>query len=471
MNSQDRLQHAWSLHQSGEVIEAESIYRDVIAKDPGHAAAYVYLGIAQHDRKLFKDSVESYRAALKFQPLFPIAWNNLGNSLRMVDQLEEADFCFEQALRQNPNYLSPLKNRGTLWIWAGEIERGLEWYRRALRIVPDEPELHRNLGVIYLLQQRYAEGWHEYRYRWHFMPEVRVGGGGKIWEGEDPSGKVFLLYPEQGIGDAIQFVRAAHSLKLAGATTVVRCDPKLLPLFSSIGGIDMLIPDGLAASEMGVPDFHYQASFIEVVDRLYGRTGALATDFAAVTMCSKAYIEVSETLAGYWGRQFQLPGLKVGICWQGNPDFHADVYRSVPLKRFASIVDVPGVNFVSLQYGYGSEQLKEVSFCSQIQKLPEGIDRSAGAFLDTAAIIRNLDLVITIDTSTAHLAGALGVPVWLILGRVPDWRWREQGEVTAWYPTMRLFRQSQVGHWEELFAEIALELSSEVRNRSIVRRL
>jgi hypothetical protein len=233
----------------------------------------------------------------------------------------------------------------------------------------------------------------------------------------------------------------------------------------------MLIPDGLAASEMGVPDFHYQASFIEVVDRLYGRTGALATDFAAVSMCSKAYIEVSETLAGYWGRQFQLPGLKVGICWQGNPDFHADVYRSVPLKRFAPIVDVAGVNFVSLQYGYGSEQLKEVSFCSQIQQLPEGIDRSAGAFLDTAAIIRNLDLVITIDTSTAHLAGALGVPVWLILGRVPDWRWREQGEVTAWYPTMRLFRQSQVGHWEELFAEIALELSSEVRNRSIVRRL
>lgn len=468
MNPQERLQQAWRLHQSGEVFEAESIYRDVIAKDPRNAAAYVYLGIAQHDRKLFEDSIESYRVALKLQPQFPIAWNNLGNSLRMAGQFEEADGCFEQALRQNPSYLSPLKNRGTLWIWAGEIERGLEWYSHALRIAPDEPELHRNLGVIYLLQQRYAEGWHEYRYRWHFMPEVRVAGGGKVWEGEDPSGKVFLLYPEQGIGDAIQFVRAAHSLKLAGATTVVRCDPKLLPLFSSIGGIDMLVPDVLAAREMGVPDIHYQASFIDVVDRLYGRTGVLATDFAASPICSKAYIEVSETLSGYWRKQLKFPGLKVGLCWQGNPDFHADVYRSVPLKRFAPLVDVPGVRFLSLQYGYGSEQLREVSFCGLVQKLPEGIDRSSGAFLDTAAIIRNLDLVITIDTSTAHLAGALGVPVWLVLGRVPDWRWREQGEVTAWYPTMRLFRQSQVGHWEGVFAEIALALSSEVRNRSSV---
>ncbi len=467
MNVQDVLARAWQVHQSGQPAEAEAAYRQVLARYPRHPATLVYLGIALYDQRRFAESAVAYQDALTIQPQFPIAWNNLGNSLRMLGRLDEADACFSNAISQQPGYLSPLKNRGTLWIWSGEVARGLAAYHEALRLAPEEPELHRNLGVIYLLQQRYEEGWPEYRYRWHFLPAARVPGAGAVWQGEDPAGKVFLLYPEQGIGDAIHFVRAAHTLRQAGARTILRCDPKLIPLFSSIGSIDMLIPDGLPIDSFGLPRIAYQASLIDVVDRWYGRTGQLAVAYPAVVADPAAYIDVGATLVDFWRRSLVIPGPRVGICWQGNPDFHADVYRSIPLAEFTPLTEVAGVSLVSLQHGYGSEQLQQVSFGDQVHRLPDTIDRSGGAFMDTAAIIRNLDLVITIDTSTAHLAAALGVPVWLLLGRVPDWRWLQSGATSDWYPTIRIFRQQRMGDWSSLFDQVANELRAWVASRSV----
>lgn len=465
MNAQDQLRRAWQDHQAGRIEDAAAVYRQVLARDPRDAAAHVYLGIAQFDRRRFAESVDSYRRALQLQPQFAIAWNNLGNSLRMLGQTDEADACFTRALEQQPDYLSPLKNRGTLWIWAGEIERGLQAYRDALRLAPQDPELHRNLGVIYLLLQRYAEGWPEYRYRWHFLPDSRVAGAGPVWQGEDPAGKVFLLYPEQGIGDAIHFLRAAHTIRTAGGQTILRCDPKLIPLFSSVGGVDLLIPDGLPIQQFGISRIDYQASLIDVMDHWHGRTGELATATPEVVPGNPQYLSVTDSLVDYWRRNLAIPGPRVGICWQGNPDFHADIYRSIPLTEFAPLAEVPGMSLVSLQFGYGREQVDRVPFATRIHRLPDSIDRSGGAFLDTAAIMKNLDLVITIDTSTAHLAGALGVPVWLLLGKVPDWRWWREGESTPWYPTMRIFRQQRMGHWDDLFAKVATELATWLSSR------
>ncbi|TVP94081.1 MAG: tetratricopeptide repeat protein [Planctomycetaceae bacterium] len=469
MSVQEKLSRAWQAHQAGRVEEAEAVYRQVLAHYPQHAATHVYLGIAQFDRRRFAESAESYRTALRFQPQFAIAWNNLGNSLRMMGQTDAADECFGRALEQQPDYVSPLKNRGTLWIWAGQIQRGLDAYREALRLVPEDAELHRNLGVIYLLLQRYEEGWPEYRYRWHFLPHSRVADGGAVWRGEDPQGKVFLLYPEQGIGDAIHFIRAAQTIRRAGGRTILQCDPKLIPLFSSVGGIDLMIPDGVPVSQFGAPPIDYQASLIDVIDHWHGRTGELATEVPAVEPGRPEYLRVSDSLVDYWRRGLTIPGPRVGICWQGNPEFHADVYRSIPLAEFAPLARIPGVSLVSLQFGFGREQADQVPFASSIHRLPETIDRSGGAFMDTAAIIRNLDLVITIDTSTAHLAAALGVPVWLLLGKVPDWRWLQEGDSTDWYPTIRIFRQQRMGHWGELLERVAMELGEWAAVRAVSR--
>jgi len=456
---QQALDHAWGLHQAGDVRTAESIYRQVLAQFPNNAETHVYLGIALFDQRRFQESVDSYRRALAIRSNFPIAWNNLGNSLRMLGNIDEADRCLATSTQQKPDYLSPLKNRGTLWIWAGEVERGLHWYHEALKFAPQDPELHRNLGVIYLLQERYAEGWPEYRWRWNFIDGGRPAHHYPVWQGEEVEGKTVLLYPEQGLGDAIQFVRVAATLKAAGARTVVTCPPHLVPLFTSAPGIDLLLPDGVPMFER----IDYQASFLDVVDHWFAKSGSLAIG-AGTTDLSSGYLSVSPQLIDYWKRSLGHSEAKkrVGICWQGNPKHHADIYRSVKLTEFEGIASLPNVSLISLQHGIGTEQIASAPFREAIKLLPEDIDKSGGAFLDTAAIMKNLDLVITTDTSTAHLAGALGVPVWVILGKVPDWRWLQHGATTHWYPSMRLFRQTTIGDWSGVMRQIEDELPSTV---------
>ncbi len=454
---QQLLDQAWSMHQAGDVRSAEAIYRHVLSQLPNHAAAHVYLGIAHFDQRNFEHSIQSYRKALKQQPHFPIAWNNLGNSLRMIGDLQESDRCLAKAMEQDPKYLSPYKNRGTLWVWAGDIDRGLRWYHEGLKLAPNDTELHRNLGVIYLLQQRYDEGWVEYRHRWSFIGGGRPQYPFPVWQGEEVQGKTILLYPEQGLGDTIQFIREAALLKSQGARVVVVCPPKLVPLLGSVPGIDDLIPEGISLYEPA----DYQASFIDVVDFWYGKHRQIATCQDVLDL-NAGYISVSPQLIDYWKHKLgpRTAAKRIGICWQGNPGHHADIYRSIALKQFAPVVQVPDVSFLSLQHGFGSEQIKNVSFGNSIQQLPEGIDQSGGAFLDTAAIMKNLDLVITTDTSTAHLAGSLGVPVWVILGKVPDWRWLLEGDRTAWYPSMRLFRQQTMGDWTGVMQHVADALKS-----------
>jgi hypothetical protein len=457
------LRNAWQQHQAGKIDVAEMVYRNIIDQDPNNADAHVYLGIALFDRRRFQESVDHYRIAIELRHQFPVAWNNLGNSLRLLGQVEEADACFETALGQQPDYLSAIKNRGTLWLWLGDIDRGSHWYQKGLAIDPSNAELHRNLGVIELLQGNYSVGWQEYRWRWK-MPGLRRPQTSAVhWRGQSLDGKTFLLYPEQGLGDAIQFVRVAKQLKSLGANVIIQCSPKLIDLFSSTThslDVDRLVQDTTTA-----PPTDYHASMIEVVDTLFEQTQKM--HFGSKLFGDPGgYLHVSAALVDYWRRWFDqnLNGprrIRIGINWQGNPDHHADVYRSAPLAVFETLANLPNVQLVNLQFGHGSEQLTRCAFASKVISLPDDVD-SQSAFTDTAAIIAQLDHVVTVDTAIAHLAGAVGgVPVHLMLSQVPDWRWLLNGDTTQWYPTIRIYRQKNIGQWENLIGEIA----GEVRRR------
>ncbi len=459
---QQALEHGWNVHQSGNVAAAESIYRQVLAQVPGNANALVYLGIALFDQRRFQESSDSYRAAIEKQPQFPIAWNNLGNTLRMLGRVDEAEECFAKALSQQPGYMSALKNRGTLWIWTGEIERGLQWYEQGLKVDPNNAELHRNLGVIYLLQGRFDEGWKEYRWRWKMPGMNRPVMTAPLWQGEPLAGKSIALYPEQGLGDTIQFIRTAKLLKDQGATTLVSCKQNLIPLLSSVPGIDQLYPDNAV-----IPPVDFHASLIDVVDVLYHQNNAVP--HGAELFDGGGYLSVSETLQDDWRRWLddQIPkpsdrSLRVGINWQGNPQHHADVYRSIPLADLAPLAEIPEVSLVSLQFGHGTEQLTGCNFADRIARLPGNLDQTGGAFMDTAAVLLGLDHVITSDTSIAHLAGSLGVPVTVMLGKVPDWRWLQSGDATPWYPSMNLIRQESLGEWSDVVQTAAKRLSDKV---------
>ncbi|MEM0926509.1 MAG: tetratricopeptide repeat-containing glycosyltransferase family protein [Planctomycetota bacterium] len=446
----DLLAKGWKVHQAGQVDDALRVYEHVIRQAPANPEAYVYRGIAEFDQRQFQDSVSSYRHALSLREAFPIAWNNLGNSLRMLGEVEESDQCFERALELDGSYLSALKNRGTLWVWSGEIERGLRWYERGLEIVPEDPELHRNLGVIFLLQGDFRRGWEEYRWRWRMPGMQRPPSSATLWQGQPISGRSILLYPEQGRGDEINFIRMATLLAERGARVTVRVDSAMIPLFTSVRGVQSLIPQG---GQLPLTDYH--ASFFDAVDGWYQWTGEMPYgeecfyDYGS----HNGYLNVSDALVRYWRNWFESHDQgsgkrkRVGIVWQGNPKHHADVYRSLPLECFGDFANDPAMSLISLQFGYGKEQLEQVAFGDAVLRLPTDTDTTGGAFTDTAAVMKNLDHVVTSDTSLAHLAGALGVPTTVILGKVPDWRWLEQGEVTRWYPNVKLQRQRNLGDW------------------------
>jgi tetratricopeptide (TPR) repeat protein len=450
---QAELSRAWQVHQQGRVTDAEQVYRRVLSQAPQDANAWCYLGIALHDQRKYHEAVEAYRQALRINPLFPIALNNLGNTLRYVGDVEQADQCFQKALDLKPDYFNAFKNRGTLHAWNGRTDLAFKYYSKALELNPNEAELHRNLGVILLLQGRFREGWDEYRWRW------KVGDLNRpvqlpVWDGSDLRGKSILLTAEQGLGDTIHFVRFAQVLRQQGAKTLVYAQSALMALLQNNHNLGPFYPNNLPLGQM----FDYQCSLIDAAD-------LLNVDLKSIPSLL-GYIQPPQNLLAYWKQQMpKLSGkFRVGIAWQGNPDHQADMFRSIPLSFFEPLSQIPGVELVSLQQGFGIEQIREWRG-APLGLLPEGVDKSSGAFMDTAAIMQMLDLVITSDTSIAHLAGALGVPTWVGLNFVPDWRWLMDRDDSPWYPSIRLFRQTKTGDWASVFSAIQAELEKAARNR------
>ncbi len=476
------LAHGWQVHQSGNVDAAMELYRRVVRQFPNSAEAWVYLGIAQFDVRDFDDSVKSYRKALKLKDHFPIAWNNLGNSLRMLGLVDDAERCFKKSLMQQPGYLSALKNRGTLWVWNGDVERGLGWYARGLEIDPDNAELHRNIGVISLLMGDYQKGFEEFRWRWRIPGLTRptvaaawqaAGIHAPVWSGEPLEGRTIAIYPEQGLGDAIHFIRVASALKSSGATVIVVCNPNLIPLFRSAPGIDEIVPEVLPAAaggdavaagmlmlQNGLTQVDFQGSFLEILDGLFSRDGEIYFGQNLFPDCTpqecQGYLSVPDGLIEHWkcwlgeNRDHARAAKPlIGINWQGNREHHADVYRSVRLDVLRPIIESDDFQCVNMQFGHGIEQLDAAKYADAVVRLPDTLDCTTGKFVDTAAVLLNLDALVTTDTAIAHLAGALGVRTHLLLGRVPDWRWLTQGDSTAWYPNTMISRQSDFGEWRD----------------------
>ncbi|GIW98256.1 MAG: FlbA protein [Pirellulaceae bacterium] len=457
---QQLLQYGWQVHQQKRYAEAEKCYRHALTGAPNNAAAWVYLGMALHDQRQYQQATEAYRHALALQPDFPVAWNNLGNSLRYLDEVAEADACFQRAIDLKPDYLNAYKNRGTLHVWTGRLDLGMKYYQAALQINPQEAELHRNLGVIYLLQGDFQRGWEEYRWRWRVGDLRRPTDRIPVWQGEALAGRSILLTVEQGLGDTLHFVRFARLLRAAGARVTVYCQPALLGILQQAVELGRIVPNTLPLDG----GFDFQCSLIDVADVLQVNLDRIPSDIP--------YLQAAPHLIDYWRHRLgpKERTVRVGIAWQGNPDHQADAFRSVPLRAFAPLAEVPGVELISLQHGFGSEQLDAWQGPQPIRRLPPDVDQSSGAFMDTAAVMKNLDLVITTDTSIAHLAGALGVPTWIVLGHIPDWRWMLGRSDSPWYPTVRLFRQPRLGDWDSVFIEVATQLARWV-NRSDERRI
>lgn len=446
MNEGDQqLQQGWKLHQAGRPADAEKIYRELLESEPGNANGWCFLGLAFQDQGRHEEAIAAYHRALKLSPRFTIALNNLGNTYQSLCRFSEAIACFDSALEIEPDYVNALKNKGTALTWAGRLEAAEECYGEGLVLAPDDPELHKNLGIIRLLQGRFAEGWSGYEWRWRTGEMGSQDLATPRWDGQSLEGKTILLTAEQGFGDTIQFVRYAAVLKnrYDDCRVVVACQNELLPLLGSFQGADLVVDRAIRP----FPEHDCFCPLLSVPAVIEEREETIPGD--------GPYLGVDEKLVVEWGKRLSpYQGFRIGVVWQGNPKHQADRRRSFSLGELGPLATLSGVDLFSLQKGEGKNQIDLQKGHVEVTDLGAELE----TFTETAAVLRNLDLLVTADTAIAHLAGALGAPVWLALPKVPDWRWLLEREDTPWYPGMRLIRQHEAGNWADVFERIAEEL-------------
>lgn len=374
----------------------------------------------------------------------------LASTLRRLDRYDEAESAFRRAIEIEPAECRAQTELAMTLKDQGRLDESQALFDEAVRLRPDSAAAHRNRAMFQLLLGSFSEGFSEYEWRWR-MDEAEQVPQAPRWLGEARPGATLLLVAEQGLGDTIQFVRYAPLVKTrSGARIVLHCVAELHELLANAAGIDALTSG---------PTVDQKCDYYAPLLGLPNIFGTMLNNVPA----SVPYLSPAPQPLAEWKSRFEasFPNrFKVGIAWQGNPAYPSDASRSIPLSYFVPLAACPGVQLISLQKDFGREQLARLGGQTGIVDLGATLDQRCGAFIDTSAAIANLDLVITSDTAIAHLAGALGKPVWVALALVPDWRWMLARADSPWYPTMRLFRQSARGDWNEVFERIAGELTA-----------
>ena len=436
-----------TLAHAGKVEEAIRAYRQALTLAPDHPDAHNNLGNALRMQGNLDEAVVHLERALQLKSDSADALNNLGNAIRDQGKNEEAARRFERALEIRPGFAEAHNNLGIVRMHQGRIWDALGEYEEALQLRPDYPEAHLNRALAWLALGNFSDGWTEYEWRWKLKDINERAVEKPRWDGSDLKGRTLLIYAEQGLGDTLQFARYFSLLKKKHGRVLFECPRPLASLLSRCPDIDQLIPHGGP-----LPPFDCQAP-------LLGLPGALGTTLATVPG-DVPYLFANPSLVVHWKKKLaDLTGIKVGIGWQGSTKYKGDRHRSVPLEQFAPLARLPGVQLISLQKGApGTQQLQENRGGFSVFELGPDFDEKNGAFEDTAAVMRCLDLVVSSDSAIVHLAGALGVPVWVPLPLAVDWRWLRVREDSPWYPTMRLFRQQTFGAWSDVFERIAQEL-------------
>ncbi len=496
--------------QTGRAAEALPPLERAVALAPGAAQVQLALGLARHGAGQHDGAVEALQAAATLDPASAPSHTNLGNALKALGRYDEAALAHREALRLQPAFAEGWSNLGSTWLDAGRPAEAVRAMARAADLAPAHPEMqfnlgracladddphgaetalrrtlelapthvhaavalgsalkgqgrlddavaalrhavtldrdhadaHWNLALALLMRGDWGEGWAEYEWRLR-IPDMCVEPfDAPAWEGSPLAGRTLLVHAEQALGDAIQFARFAIAAQRTGGRVVLRCPDKLCALLGGLTGDVALAPAGEPP-----PPFDVHAPLMSLPHLLDTPGEGLATDHP--------YLAADPARAKPWltriGRGRRL---RVGIGWQGSPTYLADHQRSMPLRHLLPLLRSPHVRTFSLQKGFGSEQLAELPGDVEVEDLGPDLDEGPDAFVDTAAVLSALDLLVCTDTALPHLAGALGVPVWMLLPHVPDWRWALAGERTPWYPSMRLIRQRSPGDWEGTMRDV-----------------
>lgn len=436
------------LRAMGRVDEAIGAFQRTTELRPQWAQAQNSLGLALEEAGRLAEAVDAYRRALAGQPGLAAARINLGVALRRLGELAEAITILRQAIDLEPGRPEAHCNLSMALRDNGEVDQAILAAREAVRLRPDDANFHFNLAFSLLLKGEFREGWAEFEYR--AGKDKRLGAGPAarlpVWEGRSLTGKRILIHAERGFGDTIQFARFVPLVARMGGRVVLQAHAELTRLLETLDGVEQVVAAGnpLPGFELRCPLLSLARHFVSEQSEIPNRV---------------PYLRCDPMEAAAWRARLARDGsaLRVGLVWAGSPAHQNDRSRSIPLKELSALAGVSGLKLYSLQKGPAAAQVREQRNGLKLTDLGGEL----GDFMSTAAVLENLDLLISADTSVAHLAGALGRPAWVMLPFAPDWRWLLGHTETPWYPTLRLFRQLRPGDWAGVVERIAGELSLE----------
>jgi tetratricopeptide (TPR) repeat protein len=440
-----------ALQAKGLQDDAIAAFRQAIAIQPGNAMAYGNLGSGLKDKGQFDEAIAVYRQAIALNANYPDAYSNLGLALQAKGHFGEAITSFRQAITLRNDFRDAHYNLGTALRDTGQLDEALVALHRAIAIDPDYAEAHFGISYLQLLRGNFAEGWEKHEWRWKLRETAPTprNFNKPQWNGGDIEGRTILLHADQGLGDTLQFVRYAPLVVARGACVIIECQPELKTLLTGMEGVSQVIGRGepLPAFGLHCPIMSLPLAFGTHPENIPATIPYLRSD-------------VQKTDA--WRKRLEhKAALKVGLVWAGAPRpenraaNRTDRRRSISLSQLAPLGGVSGVIFVSLQKGSPAAQAKSPPGGMTLEDWTDELHD----FADTAALVSALDLVISVDTSVAHLAGALGKPVWLLNRFDTCWRWMMEREDTPWYPTMRIFRQPEAGDWDSVIVRVVEALA------------
>jgi tetratricopeptide (TPR) repeat protein len=432
----------------GRFQEAATVFEEALTIRPDSARIHSNYGDLLTDMQRYEEAKAHCHKALELQPGYAEALNNLGRVLDLTGQRERAGEAYRKALAAKPDLMPASFNLGGLAHLADRpVEAAAHYERASAASEGDAAEVRYNLSLHLLRNGEFERGLELYESRWNCRSLALPprGFSQPLWDGRDSSGKTILLHAEQGIGDTIQFARYAPLAAARSGRVLLEVQPELAGLMKDLAGVNELV-----VQNQPLPRFDVHCPLLSLPRVMGTRLESIPADIP--------YLRPEPALAGYWAGKLSAEKLRVGLVWAGNPEHKNDKRRSLPLDAFKVLSDVDGVAWFSLQKEPAREQLRVPPAGMQVEDLGPYLD----SFADTAAVLANLDLLLSADTAIVHLAGALGRPVWTLIPYTPDWRWLTNREDSPWYPTMRLFRQFKPSGWDEVMLRVKKALLAKV---------
>lgn len=429
----------------GRHKDAIKAHRMVLTMLPNSPEAHSNLGAAYNAAGKAGKAVICFESALKMRPKDVELKFNLGNGLVASERYEEAEETLRQVVYEKPDHIRAQINLCAALKEQGRYDAAIRRYQKAIIAVPDSAEAHWNLALTLLATGNYADGWDEYEWR-SLLPGFAMEKMDRPqWQGEALDGRTLLVHAEQGLGDTLQFIRYLALMQNLDGDVVFACSDRLAKILQPVAGNIRIVPLGkrtdhdIQSPLISLPRLFHEALPYEPTDGSY-----LVPDKARVAA---------------WQEKLGAPaGRRIGIAWQGSTGYQHDSRRSIPLLNFEPLAKQEDVQLISLQQGEGAEQITEMPWRDRIVDMTAEMDTDH-AFVDTLSVMTSLDMVVTSDTSIAHLAGAAGIPVCVALCHLPDWRWGLNGESSPWYDSMRLVRQETAGDWAGVFRRISATIA------------